>query len=201
MTGMNKQDHGFTLIEIVVAIGIFSVVVILVVSAMSRSSFQQRRQIAEQAVQEDMRLALEVFSREARLAYGNTFYADSGDNPFIEFANQYNQCVRYSLNTAEYVLYRSEGGPAGGTDCSTAVFDPDTSQPLINPDNTKVNKMSFQVTPATWVGSADTKDDLTSQGYITVVLEVEDAHFGGQPFLLQTTISSHQVNRNAESNI
>lgn len=196
MTGINNK--GFTLLEVVVSIGIFSMVVILAVGALSRSSFQQRIQIGEQAVQEDLRIALEVFSREARLAYGNTFFSDdvSGD-PYIILANQYNYCVMYRLDKDEEVLYRNQGEKAPGTDCAGVSFDPANDQPLTNAGVTHVTDMDFRVRPAAWVGVPGTRKDLTSQGYITLVLSAESPRGTGRPFRVQTTIASHQVNRNA----
>ena len=63
MTGSHTDHKGFTLLELVVATGIFAIFMLVIVGMFSQFVFTQRRNIAEQALLEDVRTALEIFER------------------------------------------------------------------------------------------------------------------------------------------
>jgi prepilin-type N-terminal cleavage/methylation domain-containing protein len=64
----NKNHTGFTLIEIVVSTTIFAILMISVGLIFKQSLEGQRRALASQNIQESMRYALEVMSKEMRNA-------------------------------------------------------------------------------------------------------------------------------------
>ena len=113
------SQRGFTLIELIVAAGIFSVFIIVIVGLFGQFVFTQRRDVAEQDLLEDLRLSLETFNREARTAYGDTFLSARPDGTSVIFRNQNGACVNYRLQDRR--LERAEGGSPSGQ-CTTGTF-------------------------------------------------------------------------------
>ncbi|MBU0647245.1 hypothetical protein KKC67_00310 [Patescibacteria group bacterium] len=70
MIGSNKQikQKGTTFLEIIVAVGIFSVTILLATSIFQSVSDGQRSAMVAQNIQEDVRYAMEIMSREIRMA-------------------------------------------------------------------------------------------------------------------------------------
>lgn len=63
----NNRASGFTLIEMIVAIGVFAMAMLISVGAILSISAAQKRAIAIQNVQDNIRFALETMVKEARL--------------------------------------------------------------------------------------------------------------------------------------
>lgn len=63
----NNRASGFTLIEMIVAVGVFAVAMLISVGAILSISAAQKRAIAIQNVQDNIRFALETMVKEARL--------------------------------------------------------------------------------------------------------------------------------------
>ena len=62
------RGAGFTVIEIVVAIMIFSIIMVLVISIFARAMILQRRIVGAQRVQENSTLVLESMAKEIRVS-------------------------------------------------------------------------------------------------------------------------------------
>lgn len=188
MTILEKRNNnvlrsGFTLIEIVVAVGIFSVLVVIIVGIFSRFIFVQRRDIAEQKLQEDLRFSLELFNREARTAYGTTFSASGSQ---IYFANQDKRCVTYRWQGQSLLRAESDDpGPA----CDAAAYPaPGTSfEPVVSSDVT-ITDLVFTAHPA-----AAPAGQLTNQAFITISLEAQARHKADKAVALQSTVASRQL--------
>lgn len=114
-----KDKKGITLLELIVAVGIFSVVVLLATAIFKTALEGQRSAIAAQNLQESMRYAMEVMSKEMRTAQkdvgapgqcpnvGNGVVYDlsaSGDE--IDFKNYNSECVNYRLNGTRLEITR-----------------------------------------------------------------------------------------------
>ncbi|PIT90315.1 MAG: hypothetical protein COU22_02845, partial [Candidatus Komeilibacteria bacterium CG10_big_fil_rev_8_21_14_0_10_41_13] len=87
MTGVNfmfkkvKKQSGFTLIEVVVALGIFSIATTYAIGIFVQSNQVQRRTANVQRVLSDARYVLEVMAREVRMGeidYDYSGYATTG---------------------------------------------------------------------------------------------------------------------------
>lgn len=181
---MNK---GFTLLELLVALGVLSVVLIIVASFTTRFTFLQRRDIGEQTIQEDIRLALEVISREARLSYASTFAIASPDGTSVVMRNQNGLCVSYRHNADAHALERAEVA-FGGTDCFGAPFDGRYAS--LTGGRVFVDSARFDI-PEDVYNVAD--DRLDRQGFITLMLAAHPVNTGGVPLQLQTTVTSRQT--------
>lgn len=184
MTGMSK---GFTILELLVALSLLSIIVIIVASFTTRLTFLQRRDIGEQTIQEDIRLALEVFSREARLSYASTFAIGDGAGSQVVMRNQNGLCVSYALNPGTRAFERAEVVSAG-TDCLTPSFD-GRYVPLTGP-HTQIDSLRFDI-PDSIYNQADAR--LDRQGFVTLMLTAHPQNAGGTPLQLQTTVTSRQT--------
>lgn len=181
------KTRGFTLIELVVAIGIFAVMLLVIVGVFSRFMTIQRRDIGEQHLQEDLRLALELFNKEARTGYGNTY--PEGLHNEIVFRNQNNVCVKYRLKDGRIKrsaidLTTSPQG-SGGCDPSWGYGD----EMAITGPETVVNSLGFyavaaQVDPAT--------GRLISQGVVEIVIKAHPKQKEDSIINFQSAVSSRQ---------
>lgn len=173
--------NGFTLIEILVAISIFSIMLLLVVGIFSRFIAVQRRDVGEFRLQEDLRLALELFNREARIGYGDTYVVDQ--NSFV-FRNQNGRCVVYRV--ANEALQRAEQEVATG---NCPLLTSDEQFQSLTSLTTRVSKVLWQVTPA--LVSAD-GTRLEGQGVISLSLQAESRAKQGSSIGVQDTVASRQ---------
>lgn len=176
------QRTGFTLIEIVVAISIFSVILLILVGIFSRFITIQRHEIAEFRLQEDLRLSFELFNREARLAYGSTFASHSNA---VLFRNQTGACVTYRF--AGQKFQRAEDDSVDRGACPVIV-DNQLFQTL-HSTQTIFEAMRFTVVPALVSGDG-TK--LESQGVVTISATAR-SRGSSKKVPLQNSVSSRQV--------
>lgn len=197
MTGFPKEkgpacrQAGFTLLELVVAIGIFTLLLLIIAGLLSRFVFTQRRDAGEQFVEEDLRFAMEAFNREARLAFGSTYSLTDGIGQSIVMRNQNNLCVNYRLNTETSVWERAEAS-TGGLDCLGANFiayAPLTGHRVI------VESLRFDI-PDSIYNVADQK--LDRQGFITVIVTARAVSEATPPLSLQSSVASRQIKPYAE---
>lgn len=72
--GLPAGAHGFTLIEIIVSLGIFGIASLIAVSSLLSMVAAQRKAINIQSAYDDLRYGIEVVSKELRT--GDTFYCD-----------------------------------------------------------------------------------------------------------------------------
>jgi len=180
-----KNNLGISLIEIVVAVTLFSVVIILALQIFKSIVEGQRSSIAAQDIQENMKYFFEVISKEMRMAQGAHEGIDCGVTPYYKvfntnasgtdddelyFENKNGDCVVYQLG-ADNRLYINRGGSG---------FEP------VTPDEIIITNLLFHV-----------EDDQsgafkTQQPTVTIMLDAEvvtkDLH--KQEIKMQTTISS-----------
>ncbi|MEX2145042.1 MAG: prepilin-type N-terminal cleavage/methylation domain-containing protein [Candidatus Spechtbacterales bacterium] len=105
--GLLKRGQGFTLLETIVALGIFTVIVTASFSALVLSLQAQRSVLAEKAVSENVNYATEFMSRQMRVAkrdgaggcivVNSTFQTPSATE--IQFINGNDKCVRFFLSS------------------------------------------------------------------------------------------------------
>lgn len=190
--------HGFTLIELVVAMGIFAVMLLIVAGAFSRFVSTQRADVGEQELQEDMRVALEFFNREVRTAYGTTFETgtvdvDGTDQPFVSLRNQNGACVMYRRSAAGE-LERAMVAVDAGKSCSdpfhyipTTVGGVEPFSPLTG-EAVVIESLVFDVQAAL----QDPAGNLVNQGLITVRLAVRP-RMQARVVRLQNTTTARQM--------
>jgi hypothetical protein len=107
------NNKGVSLLEIVVALGIFLIVILAVVSFFEISIMNQRGAINAGNIQESMRYAFEAMSKEIRMAVedelgscvgAGKIYQVGSNN--LKFINQYDECVEYYLENSRIKIKR-----------------------------------------------------------------------------------------------
>lgn len=167
------NQNGVTLLEMVVAVAIFSVVVLSATSIFKMAIDGQRNAIAAQNMQESMRYAFEVISKEMRTAQKSSagtcigsgkIFVTANNNDDLSFINKSGECVRYGLENNRLKIVRSDNSD------------------FITPDEVKISDLEFDVT-----------DDVASkQSLVTIMMDIEAVGqaMHKQPIKIQTTISS-----------
>jgi prepilin-type N-terminal cleavage/methylation domain-containing protein len=168
-----EYNKGFTLLELLVSIGIFSVMLVIISGVFTNFAKNQRRQVGEQALQEDLRVALELFDKEARTGYGDTYAVSGSSSEVITFKNQNGTCVQYALSITNQMTR---------TECSGG----GTTEPLTDP-STVVSGLKFIAYPAHVASGA-----LTSQGYVTIVLSAHAKDSPDAQVNIQSSVTSRQ---------
>lgn len=100
------KQRGFTLVEIIVAIGIFTAVITMALSTFLNISDIQRRAGALRAINDNLNFALEVMSREIRT--GKNYCASLCGTSSFNMTNSQNDNVVYRLNNNS--IERSSNG-------------------------------------------------------------------------------------------
>lgn len=89
------SSRGFTLIELVVAVGVFALLVGTVAGVFVSLTRGQRSGLAQSTILGDAETFLELLEREVRTGYGNTFTAPTTDS--FQFQNQDQEQITYCL--------------------------------------------------------------------------------------------------------
>ena len=160
---MGPANKGFTLLEMIVSLWVFSTVMLISTSAFLSLISVERRAAALVNIQDNLRFALEVMAKEIRTG---TNYSSLSPFTSFSFTNAKGENVTYQLDTANNLIEKSTGGGA---------FLPLTSSQIA------VNHLRFDVTTTgqPWV-TITMKATAQLQ---TTILE----------FNLQTTVSQRKI--------
>ncbi|MFA5360308.1 MAG: FISUMP domain-containing protein [Patescibacteria group bacterium] len=185
-----KSVKGFSFIELVVSVAIFSVLVISSTEIFKLVIDGQRNSISAQNVQENIRYAMERMTKEMRMAQisntdcyagaTNKVFNTSPDGQELYFKNQNGDCVHYVLDIGSIFVEMSYD--------ENYMYEPLTSfaQPEYNIPGIIINNLQFYV-----------KDDpigslKSSQPYVTMMMDAKA--FGQamheQKMKIQMTVSS-----------
>ena len=148
---IKKNKKGFSLMEILVAIAIFSVIMLLVMQIFRMATEGQRNAIAAQNIQENIRFVLEIISKEIRTAKkagagdcpagvsnGKVYKTNTGgigDELYLK--NYNNACVTYRLNGTNNDRLEIERYFVGSPGLAESGF--------ITPDEIKVSNLQFNI--------------------------------------------------------
>ncbi len=174
-----KNNFGVILLEMLVAVTLFSVTILSATEIFKMVVEGQRSAIAAQNTQENMRYAFEVIAKEIRMAQksiGNEcgpqlsgkVYNLQGNR--LQFKNIYEECVEYQEQNLRFQIQRYlAGNPPGLID-------------YITPDEIEVSNLEFIVT------------DNVGFNQSSVVLKMDVEAVGKElhksKMKIQTTISS-----------
>lgn len=180
---IGNSNKGFTLIEMLIAVTIFTVVVGTGSGVFISALRAQQAAFAEQELVESTRFAIEYMSRQIRLAQrdssgsctgtANTFYAVSGDNSSLAFINSQSQCMIISLSATDDISVSIDGATAVLITSHTAVA----------------------ISDLTFIISGEARSD-TLQPRVTISMEARGvgAPEGIEPITnLQTTVSARSI--------
>ena len=101
------KNKGFTLIEIIVAIGIFTAVITMALATFLNISDIQRKAGALRAINDNLNFALEIMSREIRT--GKNYCLSSCGVSSFNLINSQNDSVVYRLNS-NFIERSSDNG-------------------------------------------------------------------------------------------
>ncbi len=171
-----KQNNlGVTLIEMMVAVAIFSVVMLSATKIFQMVVESQRSAIAAQNLQESMKYALEVMAKEIRMAQkpnGNECGGNLAGKVYdtniakdeLNFKNFNDECVKYYL------------------DNNRLKIDRDTDSGYITPDEIEVSNLQFE--------AVDNVGTIQSRVTIKMDIGAVGKEMHKQIMKIQTTISS-----------
>lgn len=122
LNAIKADRSGFTLIELMVSVALFSLIMILAANIFQSVINGQRDAIASRNIQESVRYSFEKLSKEIRMAQkdnahfcipaGNNIYWTNGGKDQLKFLNYQNKCVCYFLNNGQFMI--SDQTCAGG---------------------------------------------------------------------------------------
>ena len=177
-----KNEKGFTLLEMIVALGVFAVAALLSTSSLLSLTDAQKKTASLSSAYDNLRFALETIAKDIRT--GGDFYcgADSNDLPLVPAPKDCaagGPALTYKNVAGENISYRLSGGGiekfAGG-----GLFGAMTS-----PDVT-ISTLAFYV-----LGSPAADN---FQPRITVVIKgVAGSGRSASEFNLQTTVSQRKI--------
>ncbi len=176
LTKIKQNKSGVTLLEMMVAVTIFTVVMLSATKIFQMVIESQRSAIAAQNLQESMRYAFEVMAKEIRMAQkdvgepdqcpnvgnGKVYKTNPAKNQ-LNFRNFNEECVKYYLDSDRLKINR------------------DSDSGYITPDEIKVSNLQFEVI-----------DDVgNEQSMVTVKMDIEATgkEMHKQIMKIQTTIS------------
>ncbi|HLC49422.1 MAG TPA: prepilin-type N-terminal cleavage/methylation domain-containing protein [Candidatus Andersenbacteria bacterium] len=184
---MENRSRGFTLIELIIAIGIFSIFLIVYAGVFSRFIETQRHGIAQGALILDVQSAMEAFIKEARTAYGST-YDVTQDGKQVMFRNQSTACVSYRVTRAG-IFERGEAVSDPNGACPIDKFNGVLFAPITS-TSTIISDVLFDITPSDFDSNTLV---LGNQGVITLTMTVAPINSGVLPISIQNTVTSRQI--------
>ncbi|OGF69489.1 hypothetical protein A3H65_01340 [Candidatus Giovannonibacteria bacterium RIFCSPLOWO2_02_FULL_45_14] len=194
-TTENKMK-GFTLLEMLIALAIFTIAVFVVLTALFSIANVQKKVIAKQSAEDNLRFAFESMTKEIRT--GKIFHCltsgtltlpqdcdfPSGGNSFTFKNNPAGQTVTYQVVNQQ--LVKSSNGTLPCTPDPNDYID---CQKLTSPDLVIVNKVNFYV--------SGTEGGDGAQSMATIVLEgqvFDPVHnIATAKLNLQTTVSKRGI--------
>lgn len=164
----NQSQQGFTLVEMLVAATIFSIIVLAVSSIFTLVLNNERRAFAAQQIQESGQFVLELMAREIRVSDIENQDSPNCSATTLTIDHPVNGTVTYSLSNG--VLQRTAGGVTSN----------------ISASNVKFSRLNFCV-----MGSGPTDQE---QARVAILAAVQNKT--GQEILtfnLETTVASRNV--------
>ncbi|HMO77929.1 MAG TPA: type II secretion system protein [Candidatus Paceibacterota bacterium] len=201
-----SQRQGFTLIEMIVSLGIFSIVVTTAVGAMLILISTNRQLQSEQSVMTNLSFALDTMTREIRTGY-NYYCANDASSPSGFFTGNGHEdigpdvqdCPSGRGNTSQQGVSFYEGGNSltgATTNRVLYYFDNNTkslyrrlgngSPQSIVSSGLSIIDAQFYVTGAYSVGAVPANYE---QPTVTIYLAAQDANDASRTYYLQTTVT------------
>jgi len=192
---MNKK--GFTLVEMMVVLAIFSVATVVIIDIFMMAGKAQRRTLAIEKIQSDARYSMEAMSKEIKMDmidYGWAGYAAGVTLPEDELA------LLDADNNSIIFKKSADNCPAGTAKCLTVSIDGGVTWASITSKGNNVEDLKFYIDPAVdpFLMNAGNTYDSDNQPRVTIILATKG--IGGrveeqQTIYLETTVSSRIYKR------
>lgn len=218
MTGDSMRTRGFTLVEMLIAVSIFSVIAVVSMDIFIRAQRAQRAASALEKVQDVTRFIVTRMAQEFQTGHIDYGYYNTALGITISDAPITSETLALKNSDDTTLLFRKEeNGICGNTDatspCMTMVFDPRTAaspsginqSERITPDGYTIQKLAFYITPGKDSLTVDMAGEPPLNDYpsdlqprITIMMTVRGTVAGlREPitFPIQTTLSSREYVR------
>ena len=198
-----KEQNGYSLLEMMVAIALFSLVLLTVLNIFQTIMVSQRNTISSQNIQENMAYVMEVISKEIRQAqnYQKTPNCDTKLLPYLT-PNSVNKV--YNTDGSSDILYFKKIIKDGEDYCVAYFLEPDVDgvkrlkivrikisdnslvQGYITPNEINIKSLNFIIHD----NPVGTLPNGMIQPYVTMVVNVENVKGDKLPMYFQTSISA-----------
>ncbi|MDP3710121.1 MAG: prepilin-type N-terminal cleavage/methylation domain-containing protein [bacterium] len=133
-----KSSKGFTLLEMIISIGLFSVIVTTAISVMLQVSNAQLKASNVQTILDNIRFSLELITKEMRT--GNSYAVNSACGTGIAFKTSLNEDRAYFLDASTKTVMRATLTPTPA-DCDgvSGIVQPFTSEDV------EIDRLDFQI--------------------------------------------------------
>jgi prepilin-type N-terminal cleavage/methylation domain-containing protein len=204
----NTKPQGFTLVEMIVVLGLFSFIMTLATSVLYSTQAINVKLQATQAVLDNVNVSLETMARDIR--YGSNFYCvDSVPDVSVDVNYLNRRDCNYAGHGGKVLIFRPidaiglndrvayylESTPAGGAiykdeyikDESTLIVTKNHYQNTA--DDVKINSLVFYVTGASSTAMNDYAQPLITTTVFGETIPIKSGATS-TPFTIQTSISS-----------
>ena len=195
------QHHrkSFTLLEMVVAIGIFSIAVVVLMQIFLTTTRSQQKSSAILRAQAEARYALEIISRQIRSGYIDYDYYTAGlpDSDSNGISDPQAGLALRDLNANQIIFSRSsENCPVDINNCLKMNFAGDVQD--LSGKGLEVEKLEFYISPIVDPFVLDFDPSVGSQPKVTIVMAIKSIGSRSENIataFLQTTVSSRYYKR------
>jgi prepilin-type N-terminal cleavage/methylation domain-containing protein len=183
----NASRNGFTITELIVAMGVFVIIVSIAVGVFVNAVRSQRRLTELMAVNNSAGSVLEQIAREVRTGYR---FCESDTNPGM---NPDEPCAVVAADSVSFVNYRGRKVTYAldGNGAATRLEEGNLDAPPLTASEVEVTHLQFSISQLD--GNGDTADDACNPWRITIAMGVRSRSVelaNEQEVRLQTTVSS-----------
>ncbi|MDF1498379.1 MAG: prepilin-type N-terminal cleavage/methylation domain-containing protein [Patescibacteria group bacterium] len=175
---MNKYDEkvgGFTLIEMLVALGLFSMVITTAIGIFVSGSSAQKKAMDLFEVQREANYIMETISRELRMAKDINIDQSNNNDSNLTFTNHNGDLITYCISDVDGVC-----GSGVGYEYFSIDFDNDGTGTRVSSTDVILKNLKFYT------------NDFSSgnkQSFVTILMDVKSRKRDDTNIKLQTSIS------------
>jgi len=169
----NQERRGYTLIEILVAMSVFSIMISIVAGGLTQALRTQRQAAALLAANSNLSLSIEQMAREIRTGYDFCVSTvNVCDSTHLIFRNYRDSYITYAFNNKR--IERAE--------LSQDVVPQTIDLEPLTADNVTIDSLSFLAIP-----------DLPARVTMVVRILPQDPTLQNNPIYIQTTVSARPI--------
>lgn len=183
-----KAKSGFTLFEMIVSLGLFSVAMLMILTSLLSITSAQKKAVTLQTVEDNLRFVIDSMSKEIRTGSGYDCGNIGAPN---NCGNTGNVCISAANSMA---FTRADGVPVIYRLQNESIEKSDNGNPFytVTGSDIKINKLDFCVT-----GVNEGGDDDGLQPRTTIIIkataDIMEREKTKSPFNLQTTVTQRRL--------